>query len=247
VSASPASICRERLVVSALALVAAACGARDGLPFRDVGSGPISRNPPGSGGRGSVDGPTAERDSGVTRLLEDARVAAEGDATPPREPRDAGNESLPEAALDAEFDGPSVPDCTCPDGDYFVDAIVGGVHQRFTAPYELFLYCQETAVQLVHTSCSDLYSLSACTGPNYGPPCLYVVVDLTRGPLIGHYFESTGQTGELLAGSIQLEPASGRIATGTFQATFANPRDGGLLPASGSFRACVPRMPACRS
>jgi len=241
VSASPASIRRGRSVISALALAAAACGARDGLPFRDEGPSPVGRNAPDPGGRGSVDAREAEKDSGGTRLLEDARVAVVADATPPREPRDASVE----AASDAGFDGPTAPDCTCPEDDYFVDAVVGGVQERFTAPYGLILYCPETAVQLVHTPCSELYSLSACTGPNYGPPCLYVVVDLTRGPLIGHYFESTGHTGELLAGSIALGPAIGRIATGTFQATFANPRDGGVLSAFGSFRACVPRMPAC--
>jgi hypothetical protein len=175
----------------------------------------------------------------------DAHLAARADTTPPQGSRDASADALGDAVPDARFDGPSAPDCTCPEDDYFVDAGVGGVRQRFTAPYQLFLYCQETAVQLVHTPCSDLYSLSACAGPNHGLPCLYVAVDLTRGPIIGHYQEATGQTGDMLGASMELGPATGRIATGTFHATFDLPRDGGLLMAFGSFRACAPRMPAC--
>jgi hypothetical protein len=160
--------------------------------------------------------------------------------------RDASVEVSHDASLDDASASSSAPDCACPPDDYFIDATLGGQHERLTAPYELELYCHETDVQMVRTPCSDLYSLSACAAPGYGAPCLYLAVDLTRGPLIGNYFDSTGQTWDLTAASLELGTVTARTFDGTFRATFANLQDGGVLTASGTFHACATKMQACR-
>lgn len=127
-----------------------------------------------------------------------------------------------------------------------MDVTVDGEAKRFTAPYDLQLYCHETEVQIAHPSCTDIYRLSGCSGPDGGGvSCLYVAVDLTQGPLIGDYFDSTGQTWDLQAASMEVGGAVGRSLDGTFRATFVNPSNGAVLSTSGTFHACATRMPAC--
>jgi hypothetical protein len=137
------------------------------------------------------------------------------------------------------------PDCTCPAEDFFLDTTMGTTPFHLTAPYVFNIYCRETAVQLAHPACGEVYRLSACNGPNYGPPCIYMGVDLSRGFILGDLVDASGQPWDILDGSIAPDPPVGRAATGTFTATL-RPRAGGdEISMSGSFRACMPLFPTC--
>lgn len=104
----------------------------------------------------------------------------------------------------------------------------------------------ETEVQIAHPACTNLYSLSGCSGPNRVPSCLYLAVALTRGPLIGNYVDPSGPTWDLKAASLDVGRAVGRALDGSFIATFVDRSTGGLLSASGTFhaprRACLPSL-----
>lgn len=151
-----------------------------------------------------------------------------------------------DAALDVAPDVAPSPDCTCPPGDFTLDAVMGTTPIHLAAPYVLNIYCEETAVTLGHPSCGQVYRLSGCAAPHYGPPCLYMGVDLSSGFLLGSFVDANGQPWDLLSGIIAPDPPEGRVATGNFAATL-RPRAGGdVVSISGNFRACMPVFPACR-
>lgn len=191
--------------------------------------------------------PRARRDAGDGAHRpgpEATRDAAATNVDPPPTVADAASDRSLAVASDATPDVVMTPDCRCPIGDYFVDVDVGGATLRLDAPYPLFLYCDETQPQLAHPSCGEVYRLSACLGTTFGPPCLYVAVDLENGPIIGHWVDSTGQTSTLVTAAVAPSVASERVGIGTFSATFQRP-GGGAIDLTGTFRACMPSMPPC--
>jgi hypothetical protein len=156
-------------------------------------------------------------------------------------------EIVDSGSSDARNDGPSDagPDCRCPPGDYFIDADIGGTRLHLTAPYRLYLACEETAAQLIHSRCGKIDRLSGCAATDASAACLYVAVG-EAGPINGTYTDGTGQTWELQTGAVSVASWLGRVATGTWSANFVNRTDGGSLAGAGTFRACVPRLPACK-
>ena len=177
----------------------------------------------------SSDSPVVDARDTVDVSMQDARIAQVADAS--------GDDAA---------DALTSPDCSCPPSDYFIDATMGAAHMHLTAPYKLLIYCEETTVHLAHPPCDDdVYRLSACYGPSSEPPCVYLAVTLSRGLLLGGLVDASGQDWIMEAGEIAPDAPVRRIATGTFSATL-RPRGGGdAAVLSGSFRACVPRMPAC--
>jgi hypothetical protein len=122
---------------------------------------------------------------------------------------------------------------------------MGTSSMHLTAPYTLGIYCPETTVQLGHPPCGGVYRLSACSGSDNTPPCMYMAVDRPRSFLLGDFVSADGTPWDILDGDIVPDPPSGRVQTGTFSANM-RPRAGGdSVMLSGSFRACVTRMPAC--
>ena len=91
-----------------------------------------------------------------------------------------------------------------------------------------------------------MYRLSACNGAAFEPPCLYMAVDGARGLLLGNYVDATGADFDVLDGTITPDPPVGRVGTGTFTASIHPRRGGEAIAVSGTYRACVTRMPACQ-
>ena len=198
----------------------------------------------GGGGRGvardaAVDAHSpVDASPGTSRPDAHVGTAESGvpDARPPL--LDAARESSPP-------DGPLAPDCTCPPFDYFLDITMGASLLHLTAPYALNIYCTETAVQLGHPPCGEVYRLSACNGPGFAPPCFYMGVDRSRGFLLGSFVDASGQPWDAETGAITPEPPMGRVGTGSFSATL-RPRSGGdAVAVSGRFAACMTAFPAC--
>jgi hypothetical protein len=163
---------------------------------------------------------------------------------------DASVDSSLDAPFDAARDAVSAdaltsPDCRCPPGDYFLDATVGLQTLRLTEPLKLLLFCDETTVQLAHNDCGRIYRVSACASPNSGPPCVYIAVDLDRGPLVGEYIDGTGQTWLLRSGTIDPDPSNGRRATGTFSGTYTSEHGDASLVVQGNYAACAIAFPPC--
>jgi len=170
------------------------------------------------------------------------RVAPPADAADA--PIDTGRS---QDALAEVRDAPgATPDCRCPQDDYFVDADLNGVEVRLSSPFHIGLYCDETAPQLANPPCGATLRLSACAGPQNTPPCLYVAVD-GRTPIVGLFLDATGQTFELVTGEVTLDAATGRLAIGTFSATYAGRTSEASVTAVGTFHACTTLFQPCRT
>lgn len=263
-----------RAFTRAPALVAIALGGAAGGACVSVTETGTQRGYPGAGGAPDAAASDAQRDGALRSVpvspVSDADVhprrvdrrdveaglgAARDAATVGRDARPDGGDVVSvdgspasrdssDATVDAR---PTAPDCTCPDLGFFLDASTGASSMHLTAPYTLGIYCTETTVQLGHPLCGGVYRLSACNGPDDAPPCVYLAVDRPGRFLLGNYVDGDSAPWDILGGDIVPDAPSGRVETGTFSATM-RPRDGGdTVMLSGSFRACVTRMPACSS
>jgi len=243
------------IVCVVLGVLASSCGGREREP------GPAERAPNDAGrdaSAGSQKPPRPSHDSG-----EPASDAGDGSAERPlgdasldgatKGASDGSRDASVDSSLDAPFDAARdavsdallSPDCRCPPGDYFLDATVGSRTLHLTEPLELLLFCDETTVQLAHNDCGRIYRVSACAGPNSGPPCVYIAVDLDRGPLVGEYIDETGQTWLLRSGTIDPDPSNGRRATGTFSGTYTSEHGDASLVVQGNYAACANAFPPC--
>jgi hypothetical protein len=152
-----------------------------------------------------------------------------------------------EAAIDGasnDRDAPAGPDCRCPPDDYHLDFDANGSRFQLSFAYPLFLYCNETEPQIAHPPCGTVYRLSACAGPQAGPPCLYLAVD-GNTPVIGILIDATGHTFSLVSGEIAPPVVSGRLATGSFSAIYASQTSESSVNVSGTFRACTTAFQPC--
>jgi hypothetical protein len=198
----------------------------------DASPGDANSTSPGSSDSGAV-----RRDGSSSS---DGSAEASRDASAHRS-RDASAEAQTKDAADAL----TTPDCACPPLEFFLDTSFDGVSVHLTAPYPLGIYCEETAVQLAHPACGEVYRLSACNGSGFAPPCFYMGVDFAHGFLLGHFIDPAARTWDIVDGTIAPDAPTGRVGTGTFTATLRSRTDGTELSLSGSFSACLPRMPAC--
>jgi hypothetical protein len=136
------------------------------------------------------------------------------------------------------------PDCRCPSGDFYVDVDLNGSAARLSSPFHIGLYCDETAPQLAYPPCGSVTRLSACTGPQNSPPCLYVAAD-GQTPVAGFFLDSTGQTFDFVTGKVELQSTTGRLAIGTFSATYASRTSEASVTATGTFHACTTLFQPC--
>jgi hypothetical protein len=167
---------------------------------------------------------------------------------PPIPEGSAPNEASPPRDARAEARDATVvpPDCRCPADDFYVDADLGGTSVRLSSPFHVGLYCEETAPQLANPPCGSVFRLSACAGPQNAPPCLYVAVD-GQTPVVGFFLDATGQTFELVNGKIELQSTTGRLAIGTFSATYTGRTSEAAVTAVGTFHACTTLFQPCRT
>jgi hypothetical protein len=194
---------------------------------------------------GSHDASAVEAPSDAALPMKDASVdsAASFDGAP----RKDGGSRSEEASLDAPSDALLAPDCHCPPGDYFVDATIDGKSAHLAEPFVLDMLCEEESAELIHPCEGDFYRLLACNGEGSSPPCVYVAVAPSLGLHIGFLTTQSGQTWSLEDGAISPDATAHQVGTGSFSATFAGDRDGSTISVSGTYRACVPRMPECAS
>ncbi|HVU03936.1 MAG TPA: hypothetical protein VHE30_19390 [Polyangiaceae bacterium] len=246
-----ATVGRALVIGGATSFGVFSCGGRG--PLLDLGddAGPDAAIATATGGRRAARG-GARSDAGTSAggipsggagMLGSGGRSVVLDATSEAGPSDAETHDVSEASL---ADALLAPDCTCPPDDYFIDVEFPGAKYHLVGAYPLDLYCTETTVQMEHPPCSTIYSLTGCAGDAFEPPCLYLAMDVSRGPLNGFFVDPTGQTWEIATLSMQMDPFVGRRATGTFEADFRSRGEAGILSASGSFRACASRHPACR-
>jgi hypothetical protein len=206
--------------------------------------GPDAPSSPGSMTMPMTDATSPSEDAAIDRSVPEHDGASRpvGDRSDAAD--DASDGATRDGSLDAVADALSAPDCSCPAQSFYLNASTGTSALNLRAPYPLGIYCEETAVQLGHPPCSDVYRLSACNGPDFAPPCFYMAVSQSSGLLLGNYVDATGALFDVVDGSISPEIA-GRVGIGSFIATL-EPRAGGATTTlRGAFRACVPRFPSC--
>ena len=250
---------RSRTVVAALWTVGiaalASCGGRAELyDDYDAGLADSAPPPPPRKGPHKPAKPPPSDSGGIPRFADSAPDSGGShhgrDAASPLDASVAVDAPIADGArrdggtANADGAAPAVVDCSCPPDTYSLDGTFGPDTLHFTSANPLTLYCAETTVQMEHPPCSEVYSLTACGFEVAKPPCVYLSIDRVRGPLIGFYVDSTGQTWNLADATMTFDEA-GRVSTGSFTATFKHPADTVILTASGTFRACDALFPAC--
>ena len=206
---------------------------------RDSGRGADSRPPSSFDAALERDAVTTPSEGSVADAVVDRRVPPDdGQAIP--DDSGTSRDARPEASDAAVIP----PDCRCPAGSFYVNLNLGGSLVRLSAPFHIGLYCDETAPQLANPPCGSVLRLSACAGPQNAPPCLYVAVD-GQTAVAGFFLDSTGQTFELVTGKIELQSTTGRLAIGTFSATYTSRTSEASVTAVGMFHACTTLFRPC--